>query len=309
MAAPIRCQAAVVGEGVRLATRLPFMRLNSTVRVSFTPDERRDARRGRWTRWCWSPAAKTACRACSSTCRWPPLESARAAPPRFRRPTTPPRRPAGRTDRPTLDPAVSRGHRPRQPPRTRRAPPTPTRERRVTATRSAAPADARRRAWCRPRCRRLQRALSWILTGPCRPAVAGFGPAALPGRPAAQVAAPVGRHSLAAPSGGAVLAGDRQRRSSPAERLARPGTTRRRPAAATAAAGRRAGRGAGRCTPPVARDGAGHPHRRGRHAACCCRWWAAARARAGSAWPRGWLLPAARPAAGRPASISRAGRR
>jgi PilZ domain len=35
MAAPIRCQAAVLGEGVRLATRLPFLRLNSTVRVSF----------------------------------------------------------------------------------------------------------------------------------------------------------------------------------------------------------------------------------------------------------------------------------
>jgi hypothetical protein len=38
MAAPIRCQAAVLGEGVRLATRLPFLRLNSTVRVSFGPN-------------------------------------------------------------------------------------------------------------------------------------------------------------------------------------------------------------------------------------------------------------------------------
>jgi hypothetical protein len=36
MKAPIRCQAVVAGEGVRLATRLPFMRLGSPVRVAFT---------------------------------------------------------------------------------------------------------------------------------------------------------------------------------------------------------------------------------------------------------------------------------
>jgi hypothetical protein len=35
MPAPIRCQAAVVGEEVRLATRLPFMRLHSSVRITF----------------------------------------------------------------------------------------------------------------------------------------------------------------------------------------------------------------------------------------------------------------------------------
>jgi hypothetical protein len=35
MSAPIRCQAAVVGEEVRLATRLPFMRLHSSVRITF----------------------------------------------------------------------------------------------------------------------------------------------------------------------------------------------------------------------------------------------------------------------------------
>jgi hypothetical protein len=35
MPAPIRCQAAVVGEEVRLATRLPFMRLHSPVRITF----------------------------------------------------------------------------------------------------------------------------------------------------------------------------------------------------------------------------------------------------------------------------------
>jgi PilZ domain len=35
MDAPIRCQAAVVGEEVRLATRLPFMRLHSAVRITF----------------------------------------------------------------------------------------------------------------------------------------------------------------------------------------------------------------------------------------------------------------------------------
>jgi hypothetical protein len=39
MKAPIRCQAVVGGEGVRLATRLPFMRLNSPVRVAFTHPE------------------------------------------------------------------------------------------------------------------------------------------------------------------------------------------------------------------------------------------------------------------------------
>ena len=39
MKAPIRCQAVVAGEGVRLATRLPFMRLNSPVRVAFTQPE------------------------------------------------------------------------------------------------------------------------------------------------------------------------------------------------------------------------------------------------------------------------------
>ena len=36
MKAPIRCQAVVAGEGVVLATRLPFMRLNSPVRVTFS---------------------------------------------------------------------------------------------------------------------------------------------------------------------------------------------------------------------------------------------------------------------------------
>jgi Tfp pilus assembly protein PilZ len=35
MKAPIRCQAAVEGSGLRLSTRLPFMRLDSSVRVSF----------------------------------------------------------------------------------------------------------------------------------------------------------------------------------------------------------------------------------------------------------------------------------
>jgi hypothetical protein len=35
MDAPIRCQAAVVGEEVRLATRLPFMRLHSAVKITF----------------------------------------------------------------------------------------------------------------------------------------------------------------------------------------------------------------------------------------------------------------------------------
>ena len=39
MKAPIRCQAVVAGDGVRLATRLPFMRLNSPVRVAFTQPE------------------------------------------------------------------------------------------------------------------------------------------------------------------------------------------------------------------------------------------------------------------------------
>ena len=36
MKAPIRCHAVVLGEGLRLSTRLPFMRLNSAVRVSFS---------------------------------------------------------------------------------------------------------------------------------------------------------------------------------------------------------------------------------------------------------------------------------
>ncbi len=35
LSAPIRCQASVVGEEVRLATRLPFMRLHSGVRITF----------------------------------------------------------------------------------------------------------------------------------------------------------------------------------------------------------------------------------------------------------------------------------
>ena len=35
MATPIRCQAAVVGQEVRLATRLPFMRLQSMVKINF----------------------------------------------------------------------------------------------------------------------------------------------------------------------------------------------------------------------------------------------------------------------------------
>ncbi len=36
MTAPIRCQAVVIGEGLRLETRLPFMRLHSEVKVAFT---------------------------------------------------------------------------------------------------------------------------------------------------------------------------------------------------------------------------------------------------------------------------------
>jgi uncharacterized protein (TIGR02266 family) len=46
MKAPIRCQAVVVGDGVQLATRLPFMRLNSSVRVSFGQGEDADVRAG-----------------------------------------------------------------------------------------------------------------------------------------------------------------------------------------------------------------------------------------------------------------------
>ena len=44
--APVRCQAALVGEGVRLSTRLPFMRLDSKVRVSFGPADGRKPREG-----------------------------------------------------------------------------------------------------------------------------------------------------------------------------------------------------------------------------------------------------------------------
>jgi hypothetical protein len=45
MTTPIRCQAVLVGDGIRLETRLPFMRLQSEVKVAFTektPPEVRD---------------------------------------------------------------------------------------------------------------------------------------------------------------------------------------------------------------------------------------------------------------------------
>lgn len=46
MAAPIRCHAVVVGEGLRIETRLPFMRLSSMVRVAFTQQTPPSAREG-----------------------------------------------------------------------------------------------------------------------------------------------------------------------------------------------------------------------------------------------------------------------
>jgi hypothetical protein len=46
MAAPIRCQAVVVGDGLRLETRLPFMRVNSEVRVAFTQQTPPEIREG-----------------------------------------------------------------------------------------------------------------------------------------------------------------------------------------------------------------------------------------------------------------------
>jgi hypothetical protein len=46
MPAPVRCQAAIVGQEVRLATRLPFMRLHSPVRISFVQQPGGDIRHG-----------------------------------------------------------------------------------------------------------------------------------------------------------------------------------------------------------------------------------------------------------------------
>ncbi len=46
MPAPIRCQASVVGEEVRLATRLPFMRLHSPVRITFVQQAEGTIREG-----------------------------------------------------------------------------------------------------------------------------------------------------------------------------------------------------------------------------------------------------------------------
>lgn len=46
MKAPVRCQAVVMGEGLRLSTRLPFMRLASSVRVSLTQHGAPDVRIG-----------------------------------------------------------------------------------------------------------------------------------------------------------------------------------------------------------------------------------------------------------------------
>jgi hypothetical protein len=46
MPSPVRCQAAVVGQEVRLATRLPFMRLHSSVRISFVQQPGGDVREG-----------------------------------------------------------------------------------------------------------------------------------------------------------------------------------------------------------------------------------------------------------------------
>jgi hypothetical protein len=46
MATPIRCQAVVVGDGLRLETRLPFMRVNSEVRVAFSQQTPAEVREG-----------------------------------------------------------------------------------------------------------------------------------------------------------------------------------------------------------------------------------------------------------------------
>jgi hypothetical protein len=46
MAAPIRCYAVVVGGGLRLETRLPFMRLSSAVKVAFTQESPPSTREG-----------------------------------------------------------------------------------------------------------------------------------------------------------------------------------------------------------------------------------------------------------------------
>ena len=46
MGAPIRCQAVMVGDGLRLETRLPFMRLHSEVKVAFTQQSPPEMREG-----------------------------------------------------------------------------------------------------------------------------------------------------------------------------------------------------------------------------------------------------------------------
>lgn len=46
MQAPVRCHAVVVGDGLRLETRLPFMRLRSQVRVAFSSASQVDTREG-----------------------------------------------------------------------------------------------------------------------------------------------------------------------------------------------------------------------------------------------------------------------
>jgi Tfp pilus assembly protein PilZ len=46
MTTPIRCQAVVVGDGLRLETRLPFMRVNSEVRVAFSQQVPPEVREG-----------------------------------------------------------------------------------------------------------------------------------------------------------------------------------------------------------------------------------------------------------------------
>jgi PilZ domain len=75
MAAPVRCQAVVVGESVRLETRLPFMRLHSPVKVIFSK-EPPDTREGVLDGVTLEPSPDDGVPALRIAVMMPPLDSA-----------------------------------------------------------------------------------------------------------------------------------------------------------------------------------------------------------------------------------------
>ena len=161
--APVRCQAALVGEGVRLSTRLPFMRLDSRVRVSFGPADARKVREGVLDAITMDPSDEDGVPNLQLNVSLTPLESARgtievevAVP----RPTPVTPDPAEAST--VIDPTVSS-----PPPTVVTAGPTVAADDRTVKVPMPLPPDLRHaiRAWLRDRSRQLSRAWQAAMVG------------------------------------------------------------------------------------------------------------------------------------------------